>query len=71
MIAKFLPYLRAHRWQVAWALAQVFLVAGAERVADMPQAMLPNYRPCRVVPAGLRQSGTGGVAVLPVQLQYP
>jgi hypothetical protein len=30
MIAKFLPYLKAHRWQVALALGQFFLVAAFE-----------------------------------------
>src|SRR3954453_7320282 len=36
MIAKFLPYLRSHRWRVGLALAQVFLVAGFELLKPWP-----------------------------------
>jgi len=43
MIAKFLPYLKAHRWQVAWALAQVFLVAGVELLKPWPLQIVIDY----------------------------
>ena len=43
MIAKFLPYLRAHRWQVAWALAQIFLVAGFELMKPWPLQIVIDY----------------------------
>src|SRR5438270_8859002 len=43
MIRKFLPYLRAHRWQVAWALAQVFLVAGFELLKPWPLQIVIDY----------------------------
>ncbi len=43
MIAKFLPYLRAHRWQVAWALAQVFLIAGFELLKPWPLQIVIDY----------------------------
>ena len=43
MIAKFLPYLRAHRWQVAWALAQVFLIAGVELLKPWPLQIVIDY----------------------------
>src|SRR5713226_5968583 len=43
MIAKFLPYLRAHRGQVAWALAQVFLVAGVELLKPWPLQIVIDY----------------------------
>ncbi len=43
MIAKFLPYLRAHRWQVGWALAQVFLVAGVELLKPWPLQIVIDY----------------------------
>jgi ATP-binding cassette, subfamily B, bacterial len=43
MIAKFLPYLKAHRWQVAWALAQVFLVAGFELLKPWPLQVVVDY----------------------------
>jgi len=33
---KILPYLRAYRWQVAWALGQVFLIAGFELLKPWP-----------------------------------
>src|SRR6185436_3981629 len=43
MIRKFLPYLRAHRRQVAWALAQVFLVAGFELLKPWPLQIVIDY----------------------------
>ena len=43
MIAKFLPYLKAHRWQVAWALAQVFLVAAFELLKPWPLQIVIDY----------------------------
>src|SRR5438105_12193623 len=43
MVAKFLPYLRAHRWQVAWALAQVFLIAGFELLKPWPLQIVIDY----------------------------
>src|SRR5438067_3226886 len=43
MVANFLPYLRAHRWQVAWALAQVFLVAGFELLKPWPLQIVIDY----------------------------
>jgi ATP-binding cassette subfamily B protein len=43
MIAKFLPYLKAHRWQVAWALAQVFLIAGVELLKPWPLQIVIDY----------------------------
>src|SRR4051794_11144865 len=43
MIRKFLPYLRAHRWQVAWALFQGFLVAGFELLKPWPLQIVIDY----------------------------
>src|SRR5438874_7513334 len=43
MIGKFLPYLRAHRWQVAWALVQVFLVAAVELLKPWPLQIVIDY----------------------------
>jgi ATP-binding cassette, subfamily B, bacterial len=43
MIKKFLPYLKAHRWQVAWALAQVFLVSGFELLKPWPLQVVIDY----------------------------
>jgi ATP-binding cassette subfamily B protein/subfamily B ATP-binding cassette protein MsbA len=33
---KFLPYLRPYRWRFAWALAQVFLIAGFDLLKPWP-----------------------------------
>jgi len=33
---KFLPYLRPYRWRVAWALIQVFLIAGFDLLKPWP-----------------------------------
>src|SRR5213080_1478839 len=43
MIRKFQPYLRAHRWQVAFALGQVFLVAGFELLKPWPLQIVIDY----------------------------
>jgi ATP-binding cassette subfamily B protein len=43
MLAKLLPYLRAHRWQVAWALAQIFLIAGFELLKPWPLQIVIDY----------------------------
>src|SRR5437763_2102345 len=43
MIRKFLPYMRAHRWRVAWALAQVFLIAGFELLKPWPLQIVIDY----------------------------
>src|SRR5882672_7451361 len=56
MITKFLPYLRAHRWQVAWALAQVFLIAGFELLKPWPLQIAIDYVLGGKPPPG----GTGG-----------
>ncbi|HEY1299213.1 MAG TPA: ABC transporter ATP-binding protein, partial [Stellaceae bacterium] len=36
MLTKLSPYLRPYRWQVAWALVQVFLIAGFELLKPWP-----------------------------------
>src|SRR5437660_11220863 len=43
MVAKFLPYLKAHRGQVIWALAQVFLMAGFELLKPWPLQIIIDY----------------------------
>ena len=43
MIAKFLPYLKAHRWQVGLALAQVFVVAAFELLKPWPLQIVIDY----------------------------
>src|SRR6188768_1129919 len=43
MIAKFLPYLKSHRWRVGLALAQVFLVAVFELLKPWPLQIVIDY----------------------------
>src|SRR5689334_25320025 len=43
MVGKFLPYIRAHRWQVALALVQVLLVAGFELLKPWPLQIVIDY----------------------------
>ena len=43
MVGKFLPYLKAHRWQVALAMLQVFLVAGFELLKPWPLQIVIDY----------------------------
>src|SRR6266568_3616366 len=43
MIRKFLPYVRAHRWQVAFALGEVFLVSGFELLKPWPLQIVIDY----------------------------
>src|SRR5258708_17808018 len=59
MITKFLPYLRAHRWRVAWALAQVFLIAGFELLKPWPLQIVIDY-----VLGGKKPSEEGSLAAL-------
>ncbi len=43
VFAKIWPYLRTYRWQVVWALAQVFLIAGFELLKPWPlQVVIDN-----------------------------
>ncbi|HML09375.1 MAG TPA: ABC transporter ATP-binding protein [Stellaceae bacterium] len=43
MLLKILPYLRAYRWQVIWALGQVFLIAGFELLKPWPLQIVVDY----------------------------
>src|ERR1700676_4299890 len=43
MLLKIWPYLRAYRWQVVWALAQVFLIAGFELSKPWPLQIVIDY----------------------------
>jgi ATP-binding cassette subfamily B protein/subfamily B ATP-binding cassette protein MsbA len=43
MLRKIWPYLRVYRWQVAWALAQVFLIAGFELLKPWPLQIVIDY----------------------------
>ena len=53
MIAKFLPYLKSHRWRVGLALAQVFLVAAFELLKPWPlQIVIDNVLGGKASPVG-------------------
>jgi hypothetical protein len=43
VFAKIWPYLRTYRWQVAWALGQVFLIAGFELLKPWPLQVVIDY----------------------------
>ncbi|HWB50626.1 MAG TPA: ABC transporter ATP-binding protein [Stellaceae bacterium] len=43
MLHKLWPYLRVYRWQVVWALAQVFLIAGFELLKPWPLQIVIDY----------------------------
>jgi ATP-binding cassette, subfamily B, bacterial len=43
MLRKIWPYLRAYRWQVVWALAQVFVIAGFELLKPWPLQIVIDY----------------------------
>ncbi len=55
MLLKILPYLRTYRWQVVWALAQVFLIAGFELLKPWPLQIVIDYV------LGGKKSTTGGL----------
>jgi ATP-binding cassette, subfamily B, bacterial len=40
---KFLPYLRPYRWRFAWALAQVFLIAGFDLLKPWPVQLVIDH----------------------------
>src|SRR5215469_15494159 len=42
-LRKIWPYLHAYRWQVLWALAQVFLIAGFELLKPWPLQIVIDY----------------------------
>jgi ATP-binding cassette subfamily B protein len=43
LLLKILPYLRAYRWPVAWALGQVFLIAAFELLKPWPLQIVIDY----------------------------
>ena len=53
MIAKFLPYLKSHRWRVGLALAQIFFVAAFELLKPWPlQIVIDHVLGGKAPPAG-------------------
>src|SRR5580693_1167337 len=43
MFRKLWPYLRVYRWQITWALGQVFLIAGFELLKPWPLQVVIDY----------------------------
>src|SRR5438876_11434245 len=43
MLRQLLPYLKPYRWRVAWALLQVFLIAGFELLKPWPLQIVIDY----------------------------
>jgi ATP-binding cassette subfamily B protein/subfamily B ATP-binding cassette protein MsbA len=43
LLRKIRPYLHVYRWQVGWALAQVFLIAGFELLKPWPLQIVIDY----------------------------
>jgi len=53
LLRKIWPYLRVYRWQVMWALAQVFLIAGFELLKPWPlQIVIDHVLGNKPPPAG-------------------
>jgi ATP-binding cassette, subfamily B, bacterial len=61
MLSKILPYLRPHRWRIAWALAQVFLIAGFELLKPWPlQVVIDNVLGKKPFPLAALQDASPG-----------
>jgi ATP-binding cassette, subfamily B, bacterial len=61
MLSKILPYLRPHRWRIAWALAQVFLIAGFELLKPWPlQVVIDNVLGKKQFPLAALQGASSG-----------
>jgi ATP-binding cassette subfamily B protein len=43
LLPKFLPYLKPYRWRFAWALAQVFLIAGFDLLKPWPLQLVIDH----------------------------
>jgi ATP-binding cassette, subfamily B, bacterial len=65
MAMKFLPYLKAHRWSIAWALLQVLLIAGFELLKPWPlQIVIDNALGGKPFPVAALSSSPGKLLVL-------
>ena len=63
LLIKILPYLRGYRWQVLWALGQVFLMAGFELLKPWPLQIVIDYVLGHKAPAA--DGPIAGLLVLP------
>jgi ATP-binding cassette subfamily B protein/subfamily B ATP-binding cassette protein MsbA len=65
MAAKFLPFLKAHRWRIAWALLQVLLIAGFELLKPWPlQIVIDNALGGKPFPIAALSSSPVGLLLL-------
>src|SRR5712691_6746681 len=72
MARKLLPYLMPHRWRIAWALLQVFLITGFELLKPWPLQVVidsvlggkPSPIPTLSSPESLLLLACGGIVVI-------
>jgi ATP-binding cassette subfamily B protein/subfamily B ATP-binding cassette protein MsbA len=65
MLRKLLPYLKPHRWSIAWALLQVLLIAGFELLKPWPlQVVIDNVLGGKPIPVTGLSSLPGTVLLL-------
>ena len=65
MATKLFPYLKPHRWSIAWALLQVLLIAGFELLKPWPlQIVIDNVLGGKPFPITGLSSSTGGLLLL-------
>src|SRR6516225_1073283 len=65
MAMKLLPYLKAHRWRIAWALLQVLLIAGFELLKPWPlQVIIDNALGGKPFPIAALSSSSGKLLLL-------
>jgi ATP-binding cassette subfamily B protein len=65
MAIKLLPYLKAHRWRIAWALLQVLLIAGFELLKPWPlQIVIDNALGGKPFPIAALSSSSGKLLLL-------
>ena len=65
MAMKLLPYLKAHRWRIAWALLQVLLIAGFELLKPWPlQIVIDNALGGKPFPIAALSSSSPGKLLL-------
>jgi ATP-binding cassette subfamily B protein/subfamily B ATP-binding cassette protein MsbA len=65
MARKLLPYLCAYRWPVAWALAQVFLIAGFELLKPWPlQIVIDDVLGGKKPPFAMMESWGQGILLV-------
>ena len=65
MVTKLLPYLKPHRWRIAWALLQVLLIAGFELLKPWPlQVVIDNVLGGKQFPVAIFSSSPWSLLLL-------